>query len=163
MKKIIYTLVMLLFSVNLWAARATFEWDANTESDLEGYKIHWGKTSRLTDSEEPIDNWCRETYPDTVETCKSNWLQACDANDRACNHRFFTYENIIDVKNVTEFEVVGLPDGKLFFAASAYDTESNESSYSNELVITFNTMAPSAPLNFKVTVSDAIGITIEVE
>lgn len=120
MKKIIYFLIAIFFSVNAWGASATFEWDAPADDDLAGYKIHWGTATGV-------------------------------------------YPNEVDVKNVTLFKIDDLPDGKLFFAATAYDTADNESGYSNEVVITFDSVAPGSPLNFKVTITGAKGITIEVE
>lgn len=120
MKKIIYFLIAIFISVNAWAASASFSWDANTEPDLAGYKIHWGTATGV-------------------------------------------YTNEIDVKNVTIFTVDSLPDGKLFFAATAYDDAGNKSEYSNEVVVTFDSVAPGKPLNFKVTITDVKGIIIEVE
>jgi hypothetical protein len=73
------------------------------------------------------------------------------------------YANTVDVKNVTIFKIDDLPDGKLFFAATAYDTADNESAYSNEVVVTFNTIAPGRPLNFKVTITEAKSVSVEVE
>ena len=121
MKKLIYVLFTIFVGVSIaWGASATFQWDANTESDLAGYRIHWGTATR-------------------------------------------EYTEAVDVKNVTSFQVENLPDGKLFFAATAYDTAGNESDYSDEVVVTFNTVPPGAPLNFKVTITDAKTVTIEVE
>ena len=73
------------------------------------------------------------------------------------------YTNTVDVKSVTIFKVNDLPDGKIFFAATSYDTADNESGYSNEVVITFNTIAPGIPLNFKVTITEAKSVSVEVE
>ena len=119
-KYLTIVIVILLFAINAYAASCTFEWDPNKESDLAGYKLYWGTSSR-------------------------------------------NYENSIDVKNVTTFEVTDLPDGELYFSATAYDAEGNESDYSNEVVVTFNTIPPGAPLNFRVTVTEAKSITIEVD
>ena len=44
------------------------------------------------------------------------------------------YSNNVDVGNVTETEIKNLPDDVLvYFAATAYDAEGNESDFSNEI------------------------------
>lgn len=43
-------------------------------------------------------------------------------------------DNVVDVGNVTEYTVVDLTDGQIYyFAATAYDTAGNESGYSDIL------------------------------
>jgi hypothetical protein len=72
----------------------TLAWDANTESDLAGYKIYFGTASG-------------------------------------------SYEWSIEVGNVTEYTLTGLVEGVAYYmAATAYDTDSNESAFSEELVHT---------------------------
>jgi hypothetical protein len=45
-----------------------------------------------------------------------------------------SYDNSVDVGNVTQYELKGLADKTLFyFAATAYDTDGNESDYSREI------------------------------
>ena len=40
--------VLSFFLVDgLWAQGVIVEWDANTDSDLAGYKVYWGKVSRF--------------------------------------------------------------------------------------------------------------------
>lgn len=69
----------------------SLEWDANSETNLAGYKIHFGLESR-------------------------------------------NYSKTYDVKNVTSYTVTGLSPGIVYyFAATAYDTDNNESEYSNEV------------------------------
>lgn len=53
----------------------------------------------------------------------------------------------VDVFNVTTFTLHGLPDGMTFFVATAYDTELNESAYSNEVFAKLDTVAPAPPQN----------------
>lgn len=164
MKKILLSiLTTFLFTLTAIAADITFEWDANTEEDLAGYKINWGFKSRITNDPTRIDSWCAENWPDTIDTCKNKWLGICEADDRQCDYRFFSYDNVIDVENVTEFTVSNLPNGELFFAATAYDNDGNESIYSNEISLRLDTVPPGRPLNFKVTVTEAKSVIIKVE
>ena len=88
------------------ASDVALAWDANTESDLAGYKIYWGTVSG-------------------------------------------TYTNSVDVGNVTTYTVKGLPDGKVFFAATAYDGAKLESGYSNEVSVTLDSTPPAYPKNLK--------------
>lgn len=46
------------------------------------------------------------------------------------------YTTSVDVGNVTSYTWTDLPDGTLYFAIVAYDTSSNESDYSDEIVET---------------------------
>jgi hypothetical protein len=92
---ILLVVIAVLFKVVICqSADVPLAWDANTEPDLAGYKIHYGTAS--------------ENYTVTI-----------------------------DVNNVTEYTVTGLNEGTTYyFAATAYDTEDNESGYSVELVYT---------------------------
>jgi hypothetical protein len=47
--------------------------------------------------------------------------------------------------------VPNIPDGKYFWVATAYDAAGNESGPSNEVTKTFDTTAPDAPKNLKIT------------
>jgi len=45
-----------------------------------------------------------------------------------------TYDNSIDVGNVTTYDLTSLPQGQTYFiVATAYDTSNNESGYSTEV------------------------------
>ena len=96
MKKLLIAAVMFLaFTTTAWVADMTFAWDANTEPDLAGYKVHWGLSS---------------TIPFTDE---------------------------VDVGNVLTHQLTDLVEGTTyFFAVTAYDTEGNESAYSDILEYT---------------------------
>lgn len=127
----------------------TFEWDANIEEDLEGYKIYWGSKSRFTGSVEAIEQWCQENEPDNGQ-CKNEWLAICkNEDDRACHKSLFLYENEIDVKNVLEYTVKNIPDGIFYFTPTAYDEMKNESSFGSEIKIEFDTLSPDMPTGFR--------------
>ncbi len=82
-------------------------WDANTESNLAGYKLHYGSTSG-------------------------------------------NYNSVIDVGNVTEYVFFTNPtitDGLYYFAATAYDTDGEESPYSNEVFVNIDVTAEIMPLD----------------
>jgi hypothetical protein len=73
------------------AEQVTLAWDANSESDLAGYKLHLGTASNA-------------------------------------------YNTVIDVGNQTSYTVLNLNRGTTyFFSVTAYNTQGNESDYSNEV------------------------------
>lgn len=91
MRKLLAIVVLLVFATVAQAADVTVAWDANTEPDLDGYKIFYGTVSG-------------------------------------------TYLYMVDVGNVLEYTLTGLAEGvEYFFAAKAYDTNDNESGYSEEI------------------------------
>ena len=97
--------LLFFFAVSQsYALDVTLQWDANTESDLAGYKVYYGTESRYPSNPYPY-NGTGATEGDSP----------------------------IDVGNVTEFPL-HLPDGQAYlFAVTAYDTEGFESYYSNEV------------------------------
>jgi hypothetical protein len=108
----------------------TVAWDANTEPDLAGYKIYVGKTSRFATEIDFIRKWCDENEPKN-EKCMEEWLEICN------------YDTVIEVGNVLEYTITGLEEGVTYFlAATAYDTDDNESAFSKELVHTFGYFKP---------------------
>jgi len=65
------------------------------------------------------------------------------------------YSNSIDVGNVTTFQINNLTDGlTYYFAATAYDTSGNESSFSNEVSKTISSPPPPPPAP-EITVTDS--------
>jgi hypothetical protein len=119
----------------LGVGKVTLAWDANVEPDLAGYKIYYGSKTRaeITDG---ITKWCTAHEPNN-EKCIEEWEAICDQDgtvDPACHSMLFGYDVIVDCKNVTEFTIVGLEEGrKYYFAATAYDEDDNESAFSKEL------------------------------
>ena len=81
---------------NTIAAEQNFSWLPNHETDLAGYKIHYGPASR--------------EYTNTVD------IGLPDAENGRIHAK-----------------VIDLPDGAMFFAATAYDSAGRESDYSKEL------------------------------
>ncbi len=114
MKKLFLTLFALFvchvcFSVVAYASPVTLQWDANTESDLVGYKVYFKNS---LESGEPYDG------------------TGIYLNDAAV-------DSPVDVGNVTEI-TFELPSGSYTFVVTAYDTEGLESNYSNEVWTNFN-------------------------
>lgn len=114
MKKFSFKLFILTFifatffvlSVNkAWAGSATLTWNANSESDLNGYKIYYG-TSPRTGSDPKVCTLCG--YTSVVNNVS---------------------------KNLTTYTFSNLTDGATYyFSVSAFDTSNNESSFSGEVV-----------------------------
>ena len=53
MKKYL-VLFILLFVSTVYAETVTVAWDANSETNLQGYRIYWGKISRYDQILDPI-------------------------------------------------------------------------------------------------------------
>jgi hypothetical protein len=83
----------------------TLAWDANTETDLAGYKIYYGTTSG----------------------CPYNGKGSSDGDSPIVVPRRF------DKEEQVVFTVHGLPRGSYCFVATAYNTEGFESCFSNEV------------------------------
>lgn len=134
--------------------QVTLMWDPNKEDDLEGYKIHYGETSRKN-TIGAIAVWCLTHEPDNSD-CYDEWTKICtepDAKgfavilpgettqallapvvDPACHPMLYSYDTVVDVKNVTQFTVTGLEEGKVYyFAATVYNTAKTTSAFSKEL------------------------------
>jgi len=114
MKKLwIMLIVFVSICIGLWAigesseaADVTLEWDANCEPDLAGYKIYYD-----VDSGVPYNG---------VGSTKGN------------APIIVPLSALPDPSNPM-FQVTGLPNSCIYFVVTAYDTESLESDYSNEV------------------------------
>jgi hypothetical protein len=88
--------ILLLFVPKIHAAQVTLAWDPSSGTDIAGYKLYYGTSSR--------------NYPFTL-----------------------------DVGSVTTHTITGLSDGQTYYiAATAYNTQGNESAFSEEVHITFS-------------------------
>lgn len=54
MKTFITAIILLVFATTAWAASVQLQWDANTETDLTGYKVYFGNYSGNTVSFVPV-------------------------------------------------------------------------------------------------------------
>ena len=109
MKKILAVLAMVLMFAGMACAESnvTFVWDANTESDLAGYRLYQSQMSG--------------SYPDP---------------------------HVAEIPAGTETVTINdVPDGTYYWVLTAFDTDENESGYSNEVTANLDTLAPGAPVN----------------
>jgi len=102
---------LLVSPMVAYGATVTLAWDANTEPDLEGYKIYYGTASRAYS--DPID----------IANDPSGWSSGCGS--------------VYDPKRIEccEYTLKDLEEGETYYlAATAYDVGGNESAYSKELI-----------------------------
>jgi hypothetical protein len=104
-------------------------WDAGTdppEPDIAGFKIYWGRF---------------QGGPYGVYAGFGG----------------FPGGGIVDVSGAEKRDVIinDLPEGRLFFVATAYDTLGNESGYSNEVVKDDN-IPPATPVGFDIVGSKSV-------
>ena len=96
-------LTIFSFSPVALAIDYTLAWDANEEPNVEGYKIYYS-----ADCPGPPYNGLHPFYPHS--------------------------DSPIDVRNVTEYTLHDLEEGVVYyFVVTAYDSEGNESGYSNQV------------------------------
>lgn len=133
-KSILFSAILFFCAFSSsYAAVVTLQWDANTEPDLDGYKIYYD-----TDSGEPYNP---------------------GLGDRATNN--VDGPPIIVDSGVTEFTLEGLDDDKVyFFAVKAYDTEELESDYSNEVNTSRVTSITSTTADGYYNEGETVNITI---
>ena len=122
MKKLLVALAMVLFAIPALAFDVTLQWDANTETDLAGYKVYYGQTQG-------------GPYNGTGATEGNSPITMTLADD----------EN--QDPAVVEKSLTGLTLGTMYyFVVTAYDNESPplESGYSNEVFTNGYTGKPPA-------------------
>ena len=112
-RKTVCMSIILIFFLFAWAYGARLVWNANTESDLAGYKIYRGQSSGY-------------------------------------------YDHILNVGNVTEYQIEGLNPGTYFYSVSAYNTSGAESGYSNEVVYVEGSQAIVPATNLQIRYQEVI-------
>ena len=129
MKILLLSLVVLFLSLgNAFAFNANNKlcWDANTESDLAGYKVYVASQSGLVTG----------VFTPDIINGRDVVLTATPASP--CDSVFGTY-----------LDVGGIPlvDGQYFMIVTAYDTSGNESANSNEVSVPLDLTPPVGPAN----------------
>ena len=87
-------LVFLLFPAHAFGAEASFAWDANTESDLAGYKIYYGTSSGNYTHWEDVGNTTEHTQTELQDGV--TYFFASTAYDTAGNESDFSTEIEVD-------------------------------------------------------------------
>ena len=99
-----------------WPFDITLAWDPNSEPDLAGYKIHYGKISRYQ-ATDLIEKWCQGHEPRNTQ-CIDERKVICDVSgqpDPSCHPMLFQYDHVVDVGNVTEHALTDLDEGDKYF------------------------------------------------
>ena len=136
MKKLIFifAFVFLFCEVCLGAA-IILNWDANSETDLAGYKIYYSTTTACADSSAECDD----------PTGPYSGTEA-DQGDSPVT------VNLTDLSDSAnpEYTITGLDDTKTYyFAVTAFDNEATplESGYSNQIELKYKTNGSPAKPN----------------
>ena len=106
----------------------TLQWDANTETDLKGYRIYYD-----TNSGNPYNGSGAQEGNSPIDM-----LLAEDENSDP---------------NIVEYTVHNLPAGTYYFAVTAYNTGDLESGYSNEVDTTSSVPDTTPPVISNVQVT----------
>ena len=98
--------ILVLLPGSGYSAQVTIAWDANSEPEVAGYKLHYGTSAGQ-------------------------------------------YPSLSDAGGQTTCTLAGLQAGvAYFFAATAYDTYGNQSSYSQEVAFTVPSVAPDKSVTY---------------
>jgi len=109
----VLTTIVLTASIGI-AGSVTVAWDANTEPDLDNYKIYRGVQSG--------------NYSFPVINLKTD----TSGRNPACGETYDPFKT-----ECCEYTITGLEEGETYYlAATALDKEENESAYSEELIHT---------------------------
>lgn len=137
MKKLLFVLMFVLAFALAFSASTVFAnpsaditlaWDANTETDLVGYKLYQSNVS--------------------VSTLDTN-------NDGIITLNELLAGTGTVVKNIpagTEISTIQAHNGTWFWVLTAYDAEDNESNPSNEVMAKIDMVAPDAPSGLTITI-----------
>ena len=122
MRKLL-VLLMVLFSTVAFAAteRINFGWDANTETDLAGYRLYMSSTAGQY-------TFVGKNASLTPATPPASYVKS-----------------IAKPAVAMSADITGAEGQTIFFVLTAFDTAGNESGRSNEVSYTFTDSAPAAP------------------
>lgn len=100
LKTAILTMLLVLgLSGAVWAESVGFEWNANTESDLAGYKMYWGNLSGVYGNSFDVGNQTNYTVIELVEG--QTYYFAATAYDTTGNESGYSDEVSYEVVDTT--------------------------------------------------------------
>lgn len=111
-KTLFYTTLFLLATTSLFAAQKTLSWNPNSESDLAGYKVYYGKTSKDDagfveyDTVKDVGNVTSHIVIDLIEG--DTYFFAATAYDFSGNESGYSSEASYDVLDVAPVPPTGL-------------------------------------------------------
>ena len=93
MKKLLAFLAIMFFAAAAAAADVTLIWEANSEANIAGYKLHWGTVNKIpfTDKTD-VGNATQHTITDLAED--TTYYFAVSAYDTEGGHS--VYSNIVE-------------------------------------------------------------------
>ena len=126
---LVLTLSIFLCSFNIYSAQDTLLWDANSEDDLAGYKVHYGVSSGNYYSHEDVGN--QTSYALTGLGGGNDYYLAVTAYDFSGNESAYSNEVIFSDQTSVNYPPVFSPIGNktvhvnqaLHFTISATDPE----------------------------------------
>jgi hypothetical protein len=89
------TLLLLIFTTNVYSAQFTVAWNPNSESDLAGYKVYYGNSSGIYDNSVNVGNQTNYTIPN-LAIGKTIYI-AVTALDLSGNESVYSDEVIYNV------------------------------------------------------------------
>jgi len=119
MKKLILAFVFCLVATTVMAAAVTFRWDANTETDLAGYRLYQTDVSG------------QYVYGPGDGTNRVATISV-DLSATPAVHP-------------TEYRLENVADGRHYWVLTAYDLSGNESGRSNEVSTVIDSAPPAPP------------------